>query len=374
MRTLALRYEADAVFTEEVIDRRVLKSVRTENKALGTVDYVVSNAKSLPFQTCSLERGRVVYQIGTGASVHALKAAQHVECDAAAVDINMGCPKKFSMQGGMGAALLKLPEVAADIIGTLRRNLSVPVSAKIRLLDDDKSTVELARRLEKAGVCALTVHCRRLEDEPHTKAQWERLTPVVDALNIPVVANGDVYSRADISAVKDLTGCSSVMLARPALLNCSVFKKGGNILPLKEVILQYIRECIRYDSLQQSAKYTVMEMMNKRRHPDHLKSKLKIDLPVGSPNMAEVCQAKTLKDLATTWGIGQEYYQELERRRSQMELHAIKGDLTSAPRETYHKYDDAYFLVGSPRGRESPNSMCTKRSSSEVDGFRDTGG
>ncbi|CAM9388132.1 unnamed protein product, partial [Choristocarpus tenellus] len=98
--------------------------------------------------------------LGTADAVSALKAAQHVERDVAAVDVNMGCPKRFSLQGGMGAALLKKPEVAADIIGTLRRNLSVPVTSKIRLLDNAEDTVEFSRRLEKAGAGALTVHAR----------------------------------------------------------------------------------------------------------------------------------------------------------------------------------------------------------------------
>lgn len=78
-RALALRYGADTVFTEEVVDRRVLNAVRTENSVLGTVDYVEVRGKkstAIPFQTCALERDRVVYQIGTGDAVNALRAAQ----------------------------------------------------------------------------------------------------------------------------------------------------------------------------------------------------------------------------------------------------------------------------------------------------------
>lgn len=79
-RALALRYGADTVFTEEVIDRRVVNAVRTENPVLGTVDYLEKRGKkgtATPFQTCpALERGRVVYQIGTGNATNALRAAQ----------------------------------------------------------------------------------------------------------------------------------------------------------------------------------------------------------------------------------------------------------------------------------------------------------
>ncbi|CAM9232122.1 unnamed protein product [Hapterophycus canaliculatus] len=349
LRALALRYGADTVFTEEVIDRRVVHAVRTENPLLGTVDFVESRGKkgnATPFQTCpALERGRLVYQIGTGDATHALRAAQHVERDVAAVDVNMGCPKRFSLQGAMGAALLRRPEVAADIVGTLRRNLSVPVSVKIRLLDTPSATVEFAKRMEKAGACALTVHVRRVEDKPASKARWEELRPVVDAVNIPVIANGDVYTRADMRDIKVLSGCSSVMLARPALLNCSIFKPDGNVLPLKEVIQQYLRECFRYDSIYQNAKYTVMEMLTKRRHPDHLKESISLGLPVGAPGMREVTPAKNLEQLAKVWDVEGDFRAELARRTRRAEQ--LGENLATEPpaeRGCVHKFDDAYFL------------------------------
>lgn len=347
-RVLALKYGADTVFTEEVIDRRVVNAVRTENRLLGTVDYVEARGKkpsAVPFQTCVLERDRLVYQIGTGDSVHALRAAQHVERDVAAVDINMGCPKRFSLQGGMGAALLKRPEVAADIVRTLKRNLSVPVSVKIRLLDSPSETVEFARRMEKAGACALTVHVRQLEDKPASKARWGELRPVVDAINIPVIANGDVYTRGDMETIKSLSGCSSVMLARPALLNCSIFKPDGKMAPLTEVIQDYLRQCIRFDSIYQNAKYTVMEMITKRRHPDHLKESIRIELPKGSPGMPEVTAAKTLQQLAVLWSMGDDYRDELERRRLLAERVGAEATATAtAERSSVHRFDDSYFL------------------------------
>ena len=113
--------------------------------------------------------------------------------DVAAVDINMGCPKAFSISGGMGAALLTKPELIHDvriyvllevlssslidicswhflysflnrfpikILTTLKRNLDIPVTCKIRLLKSSKDTIELARRIEKTGVSALAVHGR----------------------------------------------------------------------------------------------------------------------------------------------------------------------------------------------------------------------
>lgn len=83
LRALALHYGADTVFTEEVVDRRVVNAVRTENPVLETVDYVEARGKkgtAIPFQTCRLERDRVVYQIGTGDATNALRAAQVGRC------------------------------------------------------------------------------------------------------------------------------------------------------------------------------------------------------------------------------------------------------------------------------------------------------
>ncbi|CAM9377686.1 unnamed protein product [Scytosiphon promiscuus] len=384
LRALALRYGADTVFTEEVIDRRVVNAVRTENPVLGTVDFVESRGKkgiATPFQTCpALEQGRLVYQIGTGDATHALRAAQHVERDVAAVDVNMGCPKRFSLQGAMGAALLKRPEIAADIVGTLRRNLSVPVSAKIRLLDTPSETVEFAKRMEKAGACALTVHVRRVEDKPASKARWEELRPVVDAVNIPVIANGDVYTRADMIDIKALSGCSSVMLARPALLNCSIFKPDGIVLPLKEVIQQYLRECFRYDSIYQNAKYTVMEMLTKRRHPDHLKESISLGLPQGAPGMREVTPAKNLEQLAKVWDVEADFHAEVARRRRRAEeLGDSSATEPPAERGCIHKFDDAYFLEpdaaknGSSHGGLA-SSETTEPSSPRPDVAREKGG
>ncbi|KAL8437966.1 hypothetical protein ACSSS7_000536 [Eimeria intestinalis] len=80
--------------------------------------------------------------------------------DIAAVDVNMGCPKSFSVKGGMGAALLSTPDVAMDILKTLRRNVSCPVTCKIRLLDTMEETVDFARKCESTGIAAIAVHAR----------------------------------------------------------------------------------------------------------------------------------------------------------------------------------------------------------------------
>ncbi|GAB2217348.1 hypothetical protein Droror1_Dr00000523 [Drosera rotundifolia] len=124
----------------------------------------------------------------------------------AAVDINMGCPRSCSVSGGMGAALLSKPELIHDILTTLKRNLDISVTCKIRLLKNPDNSVELARRIEKTGVSALAVHGRRVVDRPRVPAKWNEIADVVAALSIPVIANGYVFCYEDLEPIKLATG------------------------------------------------------------------------------------------------------------------------------------------------------------------------
>ncbi|CAD6262950.1 unnamed protein product [Miscanthus lutarioriparius] len=225
-RLLAAEYGADITYGEEIIDHKLLKCERVTNESLGTTDFVEKGTDSVVFRTCPEERGRVVFQMGTSNAVRALKAAQLVCQDVSAIDINMGCPKSFLLSGGMGAALLSKPELIHDILTRLLRNLDTTVTCKIRLLNTPKDTVELARRIEKTGVPALAVHGRKIKDRPRDPAKWDEIADVVSALSIPVIANGDVFGYEDFKRIKDATGAASIMVARGAMWNASIFCGG----------------------------------------------------------------------------------------------------------------------------------------------------
>lgn len=94
----------------------------------------------------------VIFQLGTSDAVRALKAAEVVYNDIKGIDINMGCPYRFSVAGGMGAALLNTPDVVKDIVATLKRNLpSAHISCKVRILPSFKDSLEMLRNIEMAG-------------------------------------------------------------------------------------------------------------------------------------------------------------------------------------------------------------------------------
>lgn len=259
-RLLAAEYGADITYGEEIIDHKLLKCERHINDVLGTVDLIEKGTNSVVFRTCPEERGRVVFQMGTSDAVRALNAAQMVCKDVAAVDINMGCPKSFSISGGMGAALLTKPELIHDILTTLKRNLDTHVTCKIRLLKSSQDTVELARRIEKTGVSALAVHGRKVADRPRDPAKWSEIADVVAALSIPVIANGDVFNYADFERIKVATGASSVMVARGALWNASIFSPKGK-LPWEDVKREYVRKSILWDNDIKSTKHTLKEII-----------------------------------------------------------------------------------------------------------------
>lgn len=234
-RLYCLDAGADLVFGPEIVDHSFVQCERYEvtrhqhatGFGIDTIEYRRPGDRhrdNLVFQTCERERGVNIFQLGTNDAVRALQAATLVAKDVAGIDVNMGCPKHFSVQGGMGAALLRSPERAHDIISTLSRNLSVPVTCKIRLLDTIENTIAFARVCEQAGARAVTVHMRHIDERPRQPAHWDWLRPVVDALSIPVIANGDVWRHEHIDEVKAATGVSSVMVARGALENPNIFQ------------------------------------------------------------------------------------------------------------------------------------------------------
>ena len=151
----------------------------------------------------------MIFQIGSASPELAVAAAKLVQADVSGIDLNCGCPKDFSLKGGMGAALLSDPERLCSILRGLVDNVDVPVSAKIRLLPEREPTLQLVRKICETGISNLTVHCRTQHMRPREPALLDRLREVVDEatkFGIPVVANGDCWGEKDRDAICDLTG------------------------------------------------------------------------------------------------------------------------------------------------------------------------
>ncbi|KAL8439592.1 hypothetical protein Efla_003805 [Eimeria flavescens] len=268
-RLVRCLWSTDLVYSEEIVDKKLLDSKRHINKDFGTLEYICRSDGRCVFSSCEEEKGKVVLQLGTANAALALQAANTAMQDISAVDINMGCPKSFSVKGGMGAALLQTPDVAMDILKTLIRNVSCPVTCKIRLLDTLEDTVDFARKCESTGITAIAVHARKRHERPAHRANWQVFPVLRDALNIPLIANGDFLSPEDAALFEETYGIHSLMFARGAMWDPSLFARkpatksqsaGNSFSTRLDVLQDYIKRAVKCGAVYQSIKFTLQEM------------------------------------------------------------------------------------------------------------------
>ena len=144
------------------------------------------------------------------------------------IDINMGCPvPKVAVKSQAGSALLKDPDKIYDIVKAVKEVVNVPVTVKIRSGWDKNSinAVLVAKTCEKAGASAIAVHPRTRSQGYSGKADWNIIKEVKDAVNIPVIGNGDILSAKDAKQMIDETGCDAVMIGRGTLGNPYLIKQ-----------------------------------------------------------------------------------------------------------------------------------------------------
>jgi tRNA-dihydrouridine synthase C len=155
--------------------------------------------------------------LGSDPECLADNAAALAALGAEGVDLNFGCPAKVVNRHGGGAALLQEPERLARIVAAVRRAVpaGLPVSAKMRLgFDDAERAVECARALAAGGAGEIVVHARTKADGYRPPAYWERLPALREAVAVPVVANGEIWTPADAARCRRVSGCDALMLGR----------------------------------------------------------------------------------------------------------------------------------------------------------------
>lgn len=367
LRILALKYGADFVYTEEFVDRSLIESTRVVNEEMGTIDYYRDTSKYSQKKLKQimsgdvpplllridpkLERGKLICQIGSGEPDLASAAALKVYQDVDAIDINMGCPKKFSVSGGMGSALLSDKKRACAVVRAVcdvMHPKGIPVSAKIRLLSDVESTIDFLSGLIEAGANAVAVHGRQRHDDAIRPADWESLRKVVTAFkqknsHIPILVNGDFYTRDEFDEFRRSTGAEGVLLARPALYNTSIFRKPAEcdlesteefgyksklLLDKTKVVQDYLQEALRYNIHYKNVKYVICEFLSNRRTPIPRTPYLPQVFP-GGQTVAKICACHSMEAICKVWCLDDS---------------VVALSRLSKQQSDPHKYLDSYFL------------------------------
>ncbi len=160
------------------------------------------------------------------------EAARSIEENCDLIDINMGCPVKKVVSGGAGSSLLRAPLKVAEILRSIRKATSRPLTIKIRTgwSASELSFLEIGRIAEEEGCEAITLHPRTRAQMFTDHADWERIRELKNAVKIPVIGSGDVFSSQDVVDMLARTDCDGVMIARGAMGNPWIFREAGELL------------------------------------------------------------------------------------------------------------------------------------------------
>lgn len=276
-RLMSLKYGADLVWGPEIIDRKLMKCERVVNDKLGTVDfletggnYKVPGVTNLVFRTLpKIEKGKLIFQLGTANPEFAIKAAKVVAQDVDGIDVNSGCPKPFSTHSGMGAALLSTPDLLESIlvglVNQVGKIFNIPISVKIRLLDgkDPKPTIELVDRLCKTGITNLTLHCRtrdmRNRDHP-IRSFLPEIIKTCHSNNVSFIINGGILNRKECEQFQakygEDVGC---MIAEGAECNPTCFS--SEPLTWNKVLPEFISIAESVDNYPGNTKYILLNQL-----------------------------------------------------------------------------------------------------------------
>ena len=236
---------------------------------------IMYNNKNTKFLLTIDERERPVslQLFGSDADIISEQAKRIEELPFDILDINMGCPVPKIVNNGDGSALMKHPLLAGEIIEKTARAIQKPVTVKIRKGFDEEhiNAVEMAHIAQESGAAAIAVHGRTREQYYSGKADWEIIRKVKEAVKIPVIGNGDVWTPQDAIDMRKQTGCDGVMIGRGAQGNPWIFnqilhyEQTGELLekPSPQEVTEMI---LRHAKMQMEFKGEYTGMREIRKH------------------------------------------------------------------------------------------------------------
>lgn len=211
--------------------------VYTEMISAKGLFYGNENTKLL-LEVDEKEHPVAVQIFGSDAEIMSQMAKKLEETDIDIIDINMGCPAPKIVKNNEGSALMRNPKKIGEIVKAVSSSVKKPVTIKIRKGFDDNNinAVEVAKIAEENGAAAIAVHGRTREQFYSGRADWDIIKQVKEAVSIPVIANGDVFSPEDAKRLFEETNCNAIMVGRAAQGNPWIFKRILHYLKKGEIL------------------------------------------------------------------------------------------------------------------------------------------
>ena len=259
-RQICRQIGADVVLSEILSSEAIRRRIRT-------------TLEGAEFEECERPIGIQIY----GSDPDAMAEAAGLITEHYApefIDINFGCPVKKVVKRNGGSGCLKDLDLVDRIIRAVIGATHLPVTVKTRSgwNEESRTPVEIALRMQDAGARAFTLHARTRTQMFSGHANWDEIAQVVEALDIPVIGNGDIETAEDVVRMRDHTGCAGVMIGRGAFGNPWIFRDAQALLANEprpilpdarerfRVALQHARLALR---LQGDSRKTVIEF---RKH------------------------------------------------------------------------------------------------------------
>lgn len=216
------------------------KSYRTIIKKMGagliysemisTMGIKYNSKKTLELLKINEEERPITIQIFGNDIETFVESAKYIEKNIKPdmIDINMGCPvPKIALKNQAGSALLKNPQKIYEIVSSVVKNTTTPITVKIRSGWDNEhiNAIEVAKMCEKAGAKAICIHARTRSQGYTGKADWNIIKQVKENVNIPVIGNGDIKTIYDAKRMLEETKCDAIMIGRATLGNPWIIKE-----------------------------------------------------------------------------------------------------------------------------------------------------
>lgn len=257
-RMLCKEQGADLIYTEMVSAKGILY----DNKNTGILLEVQEEERPVALQF-----------FGADPKIMSEMAKKIEERNFDILDINMGCPVPKVVNNGEGSALMKNPKLVGEIVSAMVKAIEKPVTVKIRkgFERDSSNAVAIAKVIEESGAAAVAVHGRTREQYYSGSADWDVIQAVKEAVRIPVIGNGDVFTPQDAERMLKETGCDGIMLARGVRGNPWLFGQiksyleTGTIIE-KPPITEVIETILRHTRMQIEFKGAYVGMREMRKH------------------------------------------------------------------------------------------------------------